>query len=196
MKFFIRLAVLSALFTAAFGTSANFAQEPSSKETQQQGTEASKKSKPPFTISKDTTYLTEPLRADGYVDYVAALNKICSEGVTPENNAVVLLVQAFGPEIFGSDTRQRNYRMLGIEPLPEKGDYLIPYEKFHPEVKTEKDEMEDESKAARDRVEQQEEIDKFYKTMTTPWSAKEHPRYAEWLKANQKPLEKIREAAL
>jgi len=27
------------------------------------------------TISKETTYITEPLRADGYPDYVAALNQ-------------------------------------------------------------------------------------------------------------------------
>ena len=42
------------------------------------------------TISKETTYITEPLRADGYPDYVAALNQRFSQGVTPENNAAVL----------------------------------------------------------------------------------------------------------
>ena len=37
-----------------------------------------------MTISKETTYITEPLRADGYPDYIAALNQRCSRGVTPE----------------------------------------------------------------------------------------------------------------
>src|SRR5215467_16284740 len=53
--------------------------------------------KPKITISKETTYLTEPLRPDGYPDYVAALNQRMSEGVTPDNNAAVLLMKAFGP---------------------------------------------------------------------------------------------------
>ena len=43
--------------------------------------------KPKITIGKETTYITEPLRPDGYPDYVAALNRRASEGVTPENNA-------------------------------------------------------------------------------------------------------------
>src|SRR4029078_1861738 len=55
------------------------------------------KSKPKITISKETTYITEPLRPDGYPDYVAALNQRMSLGVTPENNAAVLLQKAFGP---------------------------------------------------------------------------------------------------
>ena len=49
------------------------------------------------TVSKETTYFTEPLREDGYPDYVAALNRRMSEGVTPENNAVALWWQAMGP---------------------------------------------------------------------------------------------------
>ena len=33
-----------------------------------------------ITISKETTYITEPLRKDGYVDYVAALNRAFPRG--------------------------------------------------------------------------------------------------------------------
>ena len=192
MKSLLKLAAVIAFFLA-FGSPTIFAEKPPAKETHSPDSKTPQKPAPPFTISKETTYLTEPLRADGYVDYVAALNKICSEGVTPENNAVVLLLQAIGPEIIGSNYRERNYRMLGIEPLPEKGDYLIPYEKFRPNVKTEKDE---EEAAPKDPAEQQDLIDQFYKVMAAPWSAEKHPRYAAWLQANQKPLEKIHEAAL
>ncbi len=32
------------------------------------------------TISKETTYITEPLRPDGYPDYIAALNQRASKG--------------------------------------------------------------------------------------------------------------------
>ena len=53
---------------------------------------------PKVTVSKATTYFTGPLRADGSVDYVAAFNRRCSEGVTPENNAAVALWRASGPK--------------------------------------------------------------------------------------------------
>src|SRR6516225_3610527 len=39
-----------------------------------------------FTISKETTYVTEPLDRYGYIDYARALNQRLSQGVTPENN--------------------------------------------------------------------------------------------------------------
>lgn len=50
-----------------------------------------------LTISPETTYLTEPLTPEGYVDYAAAMEQKFSAGVTPENNAVPLLLEAFGP---------------------------------------------------------------------------------------------------
>jgi len=49
------------------------------------------------TISTETTYITEPLRKDGYPDYVAALDQRCRQGVTAENNAAVLFWKAVGP---------------------------------------------------------------------------------------------------
>ena len=49
------------------------------------------------TISKETTYLTGPLRKDGSVDYLKALNQQFSKGVTPDNNAAVLYWKAMGP---------------------------------------------------------------------------------------------------
>jgi hypothetical protein len=38
----------------------------------------SAKQPPRITLSKETTFITEPLGPDGYPDYVAALNQICS----------------------------------------------------------------------------------------------------------------------
>jgi hypothetical protein len=51
-----------------------------------------------FTIAKETTYITEPLRPDGYPDYIAALNLRAGDSVTPGNNAAVLIWQAMGPK--------------------------------------------------------------------------------------------------
>ncbi len=77
------------------------------------------------TISKETTYITEPLRADGYPDYVAALDRRFSRDVTPENNAAVPFWQAMGPSALDKRDREKYFQMLGIAPLPEQGDYFV-----------------------------------------------------------------------
>ncbi len=59
------------------------------QETKPQDKPAVKDSKPakdplfPFTISKETTRFTEPLKPDGTVDYAAALNARNSQGLKP-----------------------------------------------------------------------------------------------------------------
>ena len=72
---------------------------------------AAKPARPKITVSRETTFLTGPLRPDGHVDYLAATNAYCSKGVTPENNAVVLLVQAFGDRVALHVARQSFLRM-------------------------------------------------------------------------------------
>src|SRR5258706_1511518 len=47
---------------------------------------------PRFNISKEITYVTGPERADGTIDYVAAINDRLSKGVTRENNPATLMV--------------------------------------------------------------------------------------------------------
>jgi len=83
-----------------------------------------------ITISKQTTYITEPLRKDGYVNYVAALNQRFRAGVTPDNNAAVPFLKALGPGEIGPKYRDEYCRMLGIRPLPEKGDYCVALDKY------------------------------------------------------------------
>ncbi|MCK4626409.1 MAG: hypothetical protein KAV00_13910, partial [Phycisphaerae bacterium] len=46
---------------------------------------ASRPAKVKITISRKTTYILGPINADGTVNYVAAINKMCSKGVTPKN---------------------------------------------------------------------------------------------------------------
>jgi hypothetical protein len=45
-------------------------------------------------VSKETTYYTAPVRADGTIDYVEAINDRLSLGVTRENNAAIPLLDA------------------------------------------------------------------------------------------------------
>ena len=76
--------------------------------------------------SKETTIITEPLRKDGYVDYIAALNLILNKDVTPENNVLVPLWNVMGPAEVPRANRAEYFRLLGMEPPPESGNYFVP----------------------------------------------------------------------
>jgi len=51
---------------------------------------------PAIIVSKETTYITTPLRPDGLPDYEKYVLDLMREGVTSENNAAVSLVEAMG----------------------------------------------------------------------------------------------------
>lgn len=52
--------------------------------------------KPIITPSKETTHITAPLDAEGYVDYLAALNLHLRQGVSAKENAAIPLLEAIG----------------------------------------------------------------------------------------------------
>lgn len=145
--------------------------------------------KPPqvrVTISKNTTYLTEPLRPDGYPDYLAALNQKLADGVTPENNAAVLFWQAMGPKAIPTKIRSEYFRRLGIPPLPEEGPYFRSFQEYVASAGKE-------SAQKRFPPEKLEEI--YTQALRGPWKAEQLPLVAEWLQANEKPLELVVQAS-
>ncbi len=87
--------------------------------------EKKEKAEPKFTISKETTYLTEPLDKDGRIDYSAALNARLGKGVTKENNVHVLLWKAIGPKIYGNSTPPEFFKLMGMEEPSEQGEYFV-----------------------------------------------------------------------
>jgi hypothetical protein len=161
------------------------------------------------TISKETTYITEPLRPDGYPDYTAALNNRASKGVTPENNAVVPFFRAMGPGMLKQEFRNqagafpgvtvgpgmdheeylREYcKALGIPPLPEKGEYFVAIVEYAETLKPTKP-------GNRPDDENWNEIKQLFSAMKRPWRAEEFPLIAKWLAANQRPLDLLVEAS-
>ena len=126
-----------------------------------------------ITICAETTYLVEPLTRDGQVDYLEAVNRLAARGVTPENNAAILLMQAIGPQGIPQGARDEFFRLLGIEPLPEEGDYFVPMARF----------------AEANNV----NPDKWEAAFERPWSADEFPLLAAWLRANDGPLRLVEE---
>lgn len=138
---------------------------------------------PKVTISKETTYFTEPLRPDGGVDYVAAFNKRLSEGVTPENNALIPLLQATGPKDIHKNIRKRYFQMLGIPELPEEGDYLIGFWDLP--------EYEEAEKQSGDEFFDQKIWGQHQDAVKAPWSKEDYPLWATVLERNEKLLNKV-----
>jgi hypothetical protein len=143
------------------------------------------------TLSRDTTYITEPLRQDGYPDYVAALGQRLSRGVTPENNSAVLFINATGPGLIGPEHRKRYFQALGIAPLPEKGGYFVELNKFVEASGPGKAGGDEQSLEKR----QQSAATQQATAMTRPWSKIDFPLLAAWLAANKRPLELVVEAS-
>jgi hypothetical protein len=144
--------------------------------------------KPKFPLGKETTYVNGPLDKDGYVDYAAALNERLGKGITPDKNATVLIWKAIGPR---PDTpRPQGYdrippeffKALGVEELPNEGDYFISLRYFLKEhVKLDASKWE--------TIE-----DQSYRAARVPWAAKDYPHIADWLAANEKSLAVVIEA--
>ena len=80
---------------------------------------------PDIIISRETTYITEPLAEDGLPDYEAYVWNKYGKGVTPENNAAVPIWRAVGPNPIPEKIRGELFQQLGMEALPLAGDYYI-----------------------------------------------------------------------
>jgi len=158
--------------------------------------------KPRVTISQETTYLLGPLRADGYVDYVGALNAELGRGVTPENNAAVPLLAAVGPHGMPEKQREAFCEALGMPVPPEQGDYFAPFsDHVDGQLRSAEERAaaplgSDESvKSDRFRKEWNDADSQLTQSLTRPWSEDDLPAIAGWLAANREPLRLIEEAA-
>jgi hypothetical protein len=142
-----------------------------------------KKARPKFTIAKDTTLVTGPLAPDGTIDYETALNERLSKGIKAADNANVLLWSAIGPRPYGRPMPAEYFKWLGVPAPPKKGEYfsdLLAYlNQHHP---------------AKRPWNEQELYDLLERLGQRPWTAKEHPHIAAWLKANAKSLASVGEA--
>jgi membrane protease YdiL (CAAX protease family) len=143
------------------------------------------------TVSRETTYITEPLRPDGSVEYVAELNRRHQQGVTPRNNAAVLFWRAVGPKEILPEYRTKYFGMLGIRPLREKGNYFVDFATFVARRKGPS-----ETNAPVQDAETRDEAWELLALATQrPWTEEEFPVLAEWLTANERPLKVLADAS-
>jgi hypothetical protein len=173
---------IAALAIVMAWTNPALSQERPKRPAPPRGVQPSRKPHVAITISKATTYITEPLRKDGYVDYVAALNQRCSNGVTPENNAAVPFLKAMWPCGIDPKHRDEYCRMLGIQRLPDRGDYFVTLDKYAKGLK-------DAASPAAEAGEYEPlYMQQLFEAIKRPWSKKEFPILAGWLAINERPL--------
>lgn len=131
--------------------------------------------KPVFTMSRETTFITEPLDKDGYPDYETALNKHLKGTIKPETNACVRLWDAWGPTPEGGKSLHADYwNWLGRECPPQKGDYFIDAFKFF-------------GNGGR-REFNESDYENHSQLSKAPWPEAAYRDYTAWLEAIDKPL--------
>jgi hypothetical protein len=172
---------------------------------------------PPIVVSPQTTYITKPLRDDGLPDYEKHLLDQLRDGVTPENNAAVLLWQAMWPGGLKPEHQPLIARELGLKKLPSKQEVLVPFD--DPAVRNpmiawvqqQVASQAQQSGKAGDSDDHQEGsanvslssyeffpsghelLDQMIERR--PWSSRQFPPVAAWVSANQRPLDLIVEAS-
>ncbi len=166
----------------------------------------------PFTVSRETTHITAPLREDGYPDYVAAINEIASRDVTPENNAFIPLYEliyrpGFASGVPGDPAHDRFFQELGVKPFPDEGLRFRSYQWYLNQLIGRKEklplsepgslyhlyDLPDQHRITYTRF--QETLEKQIKVaLRRPWKQSEFSVMAGWLRSNQQILERFRKA--
>lgn len=149
------------------------------------------------TIGKETTYITEPLKPSGYPDYIEALNQLASKGVTPENNAAVVLLRVLGPKGIEDDISAEYYRRLGISPLQKGGSYFVSYEDFIKGLSDDelaiavKDNKTDIAASVGGDAIREQILTDIHTCCERPWKAEKFPHVAKWLKEQEEILKRL-----
>jgi hypothetical protein len=123
----------------------------------------------PIIISRDTTWFTEPLNEYGNVDFLEAINRHSSKGVTPENNLAVALVKAFGTQENDQRVQEQMLVKLGLDPSQEIGERPIDFEEFY------------EKQVAPLKVSYREIEETSRHIITQPWTKEDYPEAAAWV---------------
>lgn len=161
--------------------------------------------RPRLTLSREVTFFTEPIAADGLIDYAAALNARFGKDVTPENNAAVALLGVLGPD---ADLDGNEFAELcasvGIAPLPKDGDYFVPFNRFVDKLT---EEFYNDRTATAKRVGLAEEAlraqleertdwtEALERCERTAWTGADEPLIALWLTQSQRLLAAFRESS-
>ena len=146
------------------------------------------------TISKETTRIVKPLKADGYPDYIAALNQQFGRGVTAENNIAVTVWEVVGPEDLSAGIKSLYFKHLGMESLPTDGNY---YRSFHQRIENLISLWEADPDITRSEIQSRREAldDQYEFCWSNPWDKGYSREMDLWLTAVEPFLNRIMQSA-
>lgn len=174
----------------------------------------------PIISSPQTTYITEPLAADGLPDYEKHLLELYRRNVAPEENAAVLIFQASWPANSSTPLSAAIAQELKIKTMPapqkmlrgffndENKQQLALLLGWRPEVDDPRsaslDELPIEDPEAEDDESNTNYLyypdsspvnDSLWQATSRPWTTKQLPFLARWVNENKQPLDLLVEAS-
>lgn len=151
---------------------------------------------PQIVVSKATTYITEPQLEGGLPDYEAYVRNKMREGVTPEDNAAVLLMKALGPGDLAASDFKAIAAEIGLKEISTADDTLQSV--YGDAIRKRVLSWLPKPKLAEDGAEVEPEVDAddiIGAAQNAAWTSQQLPPLAEWVKANQAPIDLLVEAS-
>ena len=127
-------------------------------------------------ISRETTFLTEPLDERGYVDFMAAANQRFSQGVTTENNFEVSIRRIMPVDAISENMRDEYFKRLGIA-VPIQDEVLSFSASFQ--------------KYAKDPHRHHQIRALYNRLQTHPWTPDDYPTVEKWLDREKPRLDEL-----
>jgi hypothetical protein len=172
---------------------------------------------PRIIVSPQTTYITSPLGPDGLPDYEQYTREMLQDGVTPENNAAVLLYRALWPGDLDPKDFAAVVMELGLEQIPDEDESLVGVEgkenveRIAEWLKKQKltapsepaivpapegVALELDVSASTDELQDPEAwaYEVLGRATSAPWKSEQIPPLAKWVAENKEPLDLIVEA--
>jgi len=148
---------------------------------------------PQLVISEETTRITEPLTAEGYIDFFKALEQhTYPPEIATDDNGFRIFVRLFGDvgEMSGAEFyRRQKYEKLGLNPNTR------PTLNFPDEPNVFLDNFFKASEARGESVPDQRQIaDIKHHFAGRPWTLQEYPMFAGWINEINDPMDAIAEA--
>jgi hypothetical protein len=150
---------------------------------------------PPVIVSQQTTYIVEPLRADGMPDYERYVLDRYRKGVTPENNSAGPLLRLLFPNQVSPTDLRAIVAELGMEEAAPSKDALevavgetnraVPWQWLFPRWTSEKNLLYLDAWAERTTGQ----------AVWRPWTSDQAPPLAKWLASNKESLDLVLEAS-
>lgn len=126
----------------------------------------------------------EPRLADGRIDYLTKLNQLLRVGVTPDNNAAVILLEVLGERVIADVDQTAFLREIGLTHLPDNRPKFVSADEYVRQL----------GYSARS-VERETWVKATEQALKGPWNAEQLPEVARWIEINELAIAEVLKAS-